>query len=61
VPLVLGVGIATPAAAHAAASIADGVIVGSAIVRRVMEAPDPMAAGASLREAVAEFAEAMSR
>ena len=40
IPLVLGVGISTPAHAAAAAAVADGVIVGSALVRRVLDAPD---------------------
>lgn len=61
VPLVLGVGIATPAAARAAAQLADGVIVGSALVRRVLEAGDAGEAAASLRGMVAEFRDAMER
>jgi tryptophan synthase alpha chain len=40
VPLVFGVGISGPAQAAAAARVADGVIVGTALVRRVMEADD---------------------
>ncbi len=61
VPLVLGVGISTPAQAHAAAAIADGVIVGSALVRRVLDAADATAAGESLGAAVEELAAAMRR
>ena len=61
VPVVLGVGISGPEAAQAAAHIADGFIVGTALVRRVLEAPDPNAARASLAEAVAEFAAAARR
>ncbi len=58
VPLVLGVGITTPADVAAAARVADGVIVGSALVRRVLDAPDPVAAVRTVREAVAELAAA---
>jgi len=59
IPLVAGVGIATPAEAAAAARHADGVIVGSALVRRVLEADGPETAAASLRTAVAELAAAV--
>jgi len=59
VPLVLGVGISTPAQAQAAAAVADGVIVGSALVRRVLDATDVKAAASALREAVANLAAAM--
>ncbi len=60
-PLVLGVGISGPDAAAAAASVADGVIVGSALVRRVLEAPDAVSAGAALGGAVRELRAAMGR
>lgn len=36
-PALVGIGVSTPAQAAGACSVADGVIVGSAIVRRVME------------------------
>ena len=55
IPLVMGVGISTPAHAEAIAPLADGVIVGSALVRRVLEASTPEEAAASLHEAVAAF------
>jgi len=61
IPLVAGVGISTPAMAAAAARHADGVIVGSALVRRVLQADTPSAAASSLREAVAELATAVRR
>jgi tryptophan synthase alpha chain len=61
VPLVLGVGISTPEAARAAASIADGVIIGSALVRRVLEAGEAGRAARSLGEAVAAFRAVMER
>jgi len=61
VPVVAGVGIATPEQAHYVAAEADGVIVGSALVRRVMEASDAAAAALSLGKAVEELAEAVWR
>ncbi len=60
-PLVLGVGISTPAQAATVAPLADGVIVGSALVRRVLEAESVEAAAESLRAAVGELAEAVRR
>jgi tryptophan synthase alpha chain len=61
IPLVLGVGISTPDHAVRAAAVADGVIVGSALVRRVLDAPSPAAAAESAAEAVAALAAAMRR
>lgn len=60
-PLVLGVGISTPDAAKQAAEVADGVIVGSALVRHVLDAANPTAATDSLATAVADLAAAMTR
>lgn len=60
IPLVLGVGISTPAQAAAAAEVADGVIVGTALVRRVLEAASPEEAAKSLHEAVTALREALS-
>lgn len=57
VPLVLGVGISTPDQASAAAALADGVIVGSALVRRVLEASNAERGAAALGSAVDELAE----
>ncbi|MEW6153232.1 MAG: tryptophan synthase subunit alpha [Actinomycetota bacterium] len=51
-PVLLGVGVSTPAQAAEAAGFADGVIVGSALVRRVLEGAGPSGAAefvASLR------------
>jgi tryptophan synthase alpha chain len=57
VPVALGFGIATPEHAQAAAAAgADGVIVGSRLVRAAAEAGDPPSA---VRELVAGFAEAL--
>lgn len=55
IPLVLGVGISTPEHARRAALVADGVIVGSALVRRVLDATDPGAAITAITEAVREL------
>jgi tryptophan synthase alpha chain len=54
-PLLVGVGIATPAQARAACGFADGVIVGSAIVSRLMDdGPDAaLALASAFREAIA--------
>jgi tryptophan synthase alpha chain len=60
-PVGLGVGIATPAHAAAAAAVADAVIVGTALVRRVLEAAHPEEARRSLVEAVGRLAEAVRR
>jgi tryptophan synthase alpha chain len=54
-PVLLGFGVSSAAAARAAAVRADGVIVGSALMRRVLDAASPADVGsylAGLREAV---------
>jgi tryptophan synthase alpha chain len=57
VPVALGFGIGTPEAAAAAADAgADGVIVGSRLVRAAAEASEPASA---VRDLVARFAEAL--
>jgi tryptophan synthase alpha chain len=61
VPVVAGVGISTPAQAHAAAAAADGVIVGTTLVGKVMDAADATAAAGALHQAVGEFREAVVR
>lgn len=61
VPVVAGVGISTPDQAHYVAREADGVIVGSALVRRVLEASDAAAARDGLHTAVSELAAAVRR
>jgi tryptophan synthase alpha chain len=60
-PVVLGVGISGPEAAARAAAVADGVIVGSAVVRRVLESPDAATAAARVGEFVGELAGAVRR
>ncbi len=61
VPVVAGVGISTPDQARAAASQADGVIVGSALVKRVLVAADIGEAEDALRAAVSDLARAVRR
>lgn len=60
-PIVAGVGISTPEQAAAAGSVADGIIVGSALVRRVLEAPTPAEGRESVAGLVAEIAAALRR
>ena len=60
IPLVFGVGISTTEQAAAVAALADGVIIGTAIVRRVLESPDVGAAASSLRDVVGRFKAAMA-
>lgn len=58
IPVVLGVGISNPEQAAVAARLADGFIVGTALVRRVLESADPGDAARSLAGAVRDMAEA---
>ncbi|MEZ5322354.1 MAG: tryptophan synthase subunit alpha [Microthrixaceae bacterium] len=54
-PVLVGVGISTPAQAAEACRVADGVVVGSAVVRRAMETGSAAAVG----ELVGEFRAAL--
>lgn len=54
-PVLVGVGIGTPAQAAEVCQVADGVVVGSAVVRRALETGSPEAVG----ELVAEFRQAL--
>ena len=56
-PVLLGVGLSTPEQAVEASSVSDGVIVGSALVRRLLEGGGPEQAGAL----VSEFRDALDR
>ena len=58
-PVGVGFGIGDPAAARAVAEFADAVIVGSAVVRRVEQAPDAAAAVAAVAEFVHSLRKAM--
>lgn len=54
-PVLLGIGISTPALAEEACRVADGVIVGAALVRRLLEGAGPEGAAAfvgELRDAI---------
>jgi tryptophan synthase alpha chain len=59
VPLVMGVGISRPEQVAALKGSADGVIVGTAVVRRVLEAESPGAAAVALRAYTDEIATAL--
>lgn len=54
-PVLIGVGISTPDQAVVASRVADGVVVGSAVVRRALEVGTPESVG----ELVAEFRAAL--
>ena len=57
VPVLVGVGVSTPAQATEATTVADGVVVGSAVVRRLLEGEGPEGVGsfvADLRRALDE-------
>jgi tryptophan synthase alpha chain len=54
-PVLLGFGISTPEQAAEAAAVADGVIVGAAVMRRILDGAGPAEVGAfvaSLRAAL---------
>jgi tryptophan synthase alpha chain len=59
VPLVLGVGISTPEQVQAVRHLADGVIVGTALVRRVLEATSAPEAARALFDAVRDLRAAL--
>ena len=61
IPVVLGVGISNAEQAGIAARLADGFIVGTALVRRVLESSDPDQAAQALGEAVTEMSAAARR
>ena len=56
-PIAVGLGVSTGEQARQVASYADGVIVGSAFVRRILTATDHAAARAAVRELAAELAD----
>jgi tryptophan synthase alpha chain len=55
-PVAVGLGVSNGAQAAQVAAFADGVIVGSAFVRRLLEAPDAEAGVAALTELAADLA-----
>jgi tryptophan synthase alpha chain len=60
-PVAVGLGVSTGPQAAQVATFADGVIVGSAFVRRLLEAPDAAAGLASVSDLTAELFEGVSR
>jgi tryptophan synthase alpha chain len=57
----VGVGVSTGAQAAEVASYADGVIVGSAFVRAVLDAPTPAAAAAAVAALASDLAAGVRR
>jgi tryptophan synthase alpha chain len=55
-PIAVGLGVSTGAQAREVAAYADGVIVGSAFVRRILQAPDHDAAVTAVAELAGELA-----
>lgn len=55
-PVAVGLGVSTGAQAAEVAAFADGVIVGSAFIKRILEAENPAAAATSVGELAAELA-----
>lgn len=58
-PVCVGLGVSTPEQAREVAQYADGVIVGSAFVRRVLEAGNPQEAAESVATLAAQMAAAV--
>ena len=56
-PIAVGLGVSTGDQAREVAGYADGVIVGSAFVRRILQAPDHEAARSAVRQLARELAE----
>ncbi|MDH4160020.1 MAG: tryptophan synthase subunit alpha [Actinomycetota bacterium] len=60
-PVCVGLGVSTGEQAEQVARFADGVIVGSAFVRRLLDAPDPEAGVGAVRALAAELAAGVRR
>ncbi len=60
-PVAVGLGVSDRTQAAEVAAFADGVIVGSAFVRRIAEATDPVAAVAAVRDLTADLAQGVRR
>ncbi len=60
-PVAVGLGVSSGDQAAEVASFADGVIVGSAFVRRVLSAPDPMTGASDVATLATELAEGVRR
>nr|WP_062330164.1 tryptophan synthase subunit alpha [Herbidospora sakaeratensis] len=61
VPVCVGLGVGTGAQAAEVAAYADGVIVGSAFIRRLLDAPNEQEGLRAVRELAAELAEGVRR
>jgi tryptophan synthase alpha chain len=61
IPVGVGLGVGTGAQAAEVASFSDGVIVGSALIRCVLDAPDPDTGRRRLRALAAELADGVRR
>ena len=59
-PVAVGLGVSTGPQAAQVAAFADGVIVGSAFVRRLLDAPDPATGLARIAELTTELSEGVS-
>jgi tryptophan synthase alpha chain len=60
-PVCVGIGISNAAQAAEAAGYADGVIIASALVKAIFDAPDAAAGAATVAELTAEFSRATRR
>jgi tryptophan synthase alpha chain len=60
-PVCVGLGVSNAAQAAEVAGFADGVIVGSAFVKRMLDAPDATAGVAAVRELAGELAKGVRR
>ncbi|MEV4439691.1 tryptophan synthase subunit alpha [Streptomyces sp. NPDC049577] len=60
-PVCVGLGVSTPDHAAEVAQFADGVIVGSAFVKRLLDAPDPDSGLAAVRALAGELAEGVRK
>ncbi|MFJ8307636.1 MULTISPECIES: tryptophan synthase subunit alpha [unclassified Streptomyces] len=60
-PVCVGLGVSNAAQAKEVAAFSDGVIVGSAFVKRMLDAPDEAAGLTAVRELAAELAEGVRR
>jgi tryptophan synthase alpha chain len=60
-PVCVGLGVSTAAQAAEVAAFADGVIVGSAFVQRLLDAASPEDGYAAVRELAAELAEGVRK
>ncbi|MFD7970268.1 tryptophan synthase subunit alpha [Streptomyces clavifer] len=60
-PVCVGIGVSTPEHARQVAAFADGVIVGSAFVKRMLDAPDEAAGLLAVRELAGALAEGVRK